>query len=804
MQTLWQDVRYALRVLAKNPGFTAIAILTLALGIGANTAIFSVVDAVLLRPLPFKNPERLVWAWGKFPLGDQAAVSPGDFTDYRAQNHVFERWGAVAFGDLLFNLAGNDKPVQVKGKLVTTGFFEALGVQPLLGRTFLTSDEQVREPQDAILSNRFWRERFGSDPGVIGKSLQLDSKHMTVVGVLRTDLPLFSDPDLWVPAPFANPEMAGRRGHFLRPIGLLKPGVSLSQAQADLDTIAVRIAKSYPDTNEGWSLRLSPLQTALIGDVRPALLVILGAVALVLLIACANVASLLLARNSGRRKEIAIRTALGAGRFRLVRQMLTESILLALAGGLAGIFLANGVVGLLKNLGTESLPRLEEVGLSGPVLAFTAVIAILTGILFGLGPALQASRRDLTLSLREGGATGDSRSKHRAHDALIVVEVALSLVVLIGSGLLLNSFWRLIHTPAGFDPSNVMTAQVSLVLPAYEPEPRRIAFFSQLQERIQALPGVESVGYVSELPLSGQANDTFFDISEHPVADQSNLHDADDRVIAGSYFQTMRIPLLAGRDFGRQDAADASGVVIINEPFARRYFVGENPIGKHLQMFEGKPKLTPREIVGVVGGNKHSAIQDDARPAMFVPHAQNPYTRLNLVVRASGSVSTLASGVREAVRALDPDESTSAFRTMNDVVSISEASDRFNAILLGAFGGMALLLTAAGIFGVLSYLVTQRTHEIGVRLALGAQPQNVLRVIVGHGMRLALVGVAIGLAGAGAATRWMSSFLFGVRPTDPLTFAAVVFVLFAAAFLACYFPARRATRIDPMVALRCE
>jgi putative ABC transport system permease protein len=532
--------------------------------------------------------------------------------------------------------------------------------------------------------------------------------------------------------------------------------------------------------------------------------VILGAVALVLLIACANVASLLLARNSGRRKEIAIRTALGAGRFRLVRQMLTESILLAHAGGVAGILLANNVAGLLKSLGTESLPRLQEVSVNGSVLAFTAVIAILTGILFGLGPALQASRRDLTQSLREGGATGDSRSKHRAHNALIVVEVALSLVVLIASGLLLNSFWRLIHAPAGFDPSNVMTAQVSLVLPAYEPESRRIAFFSQLQEKIQGLPGVESVGYVSELPLSGQANDTFFDITEHPVADQNNLNDADDRVIAGSYFQAMRIPLLAGRDFGRQDTADTSRVVIVNKPFAKRYFAGENPIGKQLKIFEGKPNLTLREIVGVVGGNKHFAMQEDTRPALFVPYAQSPYTRMNLVVRGSGNVAALAVPVREAVRAIDADEATSAFRTMNDVVAASEAGDRFNAILLGAFGGMALLLTAAGIFGVLSYLVTQRTHEIGLRMALGAQPQDVLRVIVGHGMRLALIGVAIGLAGAFAATRWMSSFLFGVKPTDPWTFAAVVAVLFAAAFLACYFPAQRAMRVDPMVALRYE
>jgi len=804
MQTLWQDIRYALRILAKNSGFTAIAILTLALGIGANTAIFSVVDAVLLRPLPFKNPARLVWGFGNCPLCSGAAVSPMDFADYRAQNHVFDHVGAFALQDLLFNLTGTDKPEQVKATMVTAGFFETLGIQPF-GRTFEPADERVKDPQVIILGNRMWKERFGGDPAVIGRTLILDGASRAVVGVLPVDLPLFSDADLWVPAPYANKDMASRRGHFLRVVGLLKPAATLARAQADLDTIAAQLAQEYPDTNKGWSITLTPLRTVLVGDVRPALLVLLGAVALVLLIACANVASLLLARNTARRREIAIRTALGAGRFRLVRQMLTESVLLSLAGGAAGILVANWGVALLKRLGPESLPRLNEVAVSGDVLAFTAGVAIVTGILFGLGPALQASSRDLTLGLREGGATGDSRSRHRAHNVLVVSEVALALVVLVASGLLLNSFWRLIHVQPGFDASRVATAEISLVYEKYRKDDAgRATFFNQLQDRMAALPGVDSVGFISDLPLSGQANDTYFVVQERPPADPDDRSDADIRVVAGDYFQAMRIPLLAGRRFTRQDAATSPRVAVVNQPFAARYFGSENPIGKHLDIWEGGNSFTAREIVGIVGGNKHFVMQESPRAEMFVPEGQSSNARLNLVIRSASDPAALALAVRDAVSAIDPDEAASPFRSMSEVISASEAGDRFNTILIAMFGGIALLLTAAGIFGILSYLVTQRTHEIGLRMALGAQPRDVLRVIVGHGMRLALIGVAIGLVGASAATRWMSSFLFDVKPTDPFTFAAVVFLLTLVAFLACYFPARRAMRVDPMVALRYE
>jgi putative ABC transport system permease protein len=801
MSSILQDLKYSLRTLAKSPGFTAIAILTLALGIGANTAIFSVVNAVLLRPLPFKNPSRLVWSWGNCPLCDHGAVSPADFLEYRAQNQSFDHYGAMAAGVSLFNLTGNDKPIQIKGSMITAGFFDALGIQPRLGRVFNESDEKSTDPEVVILSHHLWQDRFGSDPQVIGQSISLDGKSRAVVGVLAADIPVLTEADLWFPAPFENKGMQSRRSHFLRPIGLLKPGVTSSQAQSELDAISARLAAQYPVTNNGWSAKLDPLQNVLVGDVRPAIMLLIGAVSLVLLIACANIASLLFARNTARQREIAIRTALGAGRARLLRQLLTESLVLAFAGGVAGIFLANASVELLKQLGPQSLPRLDEVNVNGVVLAFTFVTTIFTGILFGLGPALKASRRDLTQSLKEGGASGDSRSKHRPHNALVVAEVALSVVVLIASGLLLNSFWRLMRVHLGFNPANVLTTEVSLVSPRYDEEQRRESFFRELQDRLQSAPGVKSTGFISELPLSGEADDTFFTITEHPPANPNDNADADFRVIDGDYFGAMRIPLLAGRAFDRQDSMECSKAVIVNEPFVNKYFPKEDPIGKHLKMFEGKPEFVTREIVGVVGGNKHYALQESLRPEMFKPGS---FTRMNIVVRSAGDPAMLTTAVREALRAIDPDEAASTFRTMDDVVSLSAAGDRFNTILLGVFAAIALLLTAAGIFGVLSYLVTQRTREIGLRMALGAQPRDVLRVIVGHGLRLVMLGLCIGVAGALVLTRWMSSVLFDVKPTDPLTFTAVAVVLAAVALLACYFPARRAMRVDPMEALRYE
>jgi putative ABC transport system permease protein len=801
MNSILQDLKYSLRTLAKSPVFTLVAILTLALGIGANTAIFSVVNAVLLRPLPFKNPSRLVWSWGNCPLCDHGAVSPADFLDYRAQNHSFASYGAKAVGDSLFNLNGNDKPIQIKGSMVTAGFFDALGIQPRYGRVFNQSDEKTADPESVILSHHLWQDRFGGDPQVIGTSISLDGKSRTVVGVLACDIPVLTEADLWFPAPFENKGMQTRREHFLRPVGLLEPGVTISQAQSELDAIAARLTTKYPVTNAGWSVKLDPLQNVLVGNVRPAFIVLIAAVALVLLIACANIASLVFARNTARQREIAIRTALGAGRARLLRQLLTESLVLALAGGAAGILLANAGVELLKQLGPQSLPRLNEVNISGTVLAFTFVTTILTGVLFGLAPALEASRRDLTQSLKEGGASGDSRSKHRAHNALVVAEVALSVVVLIASGLLLHSFWCLMRVRLGFDPANVLTTEVSLVSPRYDDQQRRESFFRDLKDRLQSAPAVQTAGFISDLPLSGEANDTFFTITEHPPANPNDNEDADFRDIDGDYFGAMRISLLAGRGFDPQDSLESGNAVIVNEPFVKRFFPNEDPIGKHLKMYEGQAGFVVRQIVGVVGGNKHYALQESLRPEIFKPGS---FTRMNIVVRSAGDPAMLSTAVRQALRAIDPEEATSSFRTMDDVVSLSAAGDRFNTLLLGVFAAIALLLTAAGIFGVLSYLVTQRTREIGLRMALGAQPEDVLRVIVGHGLRLVLLGLLIGVAGALVVTRWMSSVLFEVKPTDPLTFAAVAGVLAAVAFLACYVPARRALRVDPMVALRYE
>ncbi|HEY4742135.1 MAG TPA: ABC transporter permease [Candidatus Acidoferrales bacterium] len=801
MTSFLQDVRYSLRMIANAPSFAAIAILTLALGIGANTAIFSVVNAVLLRPLPFANPSRLIWAWGTCPLCDGAAISPVDFVDYRARNRSFTHFAAMSIEDSLFNLAGNDKPIQVNGKMVTAGFFEALNIVPRYGRVFNLADEKTAEPQVVILSHHLWQERYALDPGIVGTAITLDGQSRTVVGVLAIDYPVLTTADFWYPAPYLAQGMQSRGAHFLRVVARLQPGVSISKAQSELDTIAKQLEREYPKTDSHWGIAIAPLQSMFVGNVRQALFVIVGLVGLVLLIACANVASLLLARNTARRREIAIRVALGAGRARLIAQLLTEALLLALAGGAAGVLLAQACVDSLKRLGPQSLPRLDEVNVSGGVLLFTLCVAVLAAIVFGLGPALSASRVDLTQRLKEGGASGNSRSRHRVHGVLVVAEVALSMVVLIASGLLLNSFWHLMRVRLGFNPAHVLTTQVELVSPKYDPAVRREAFCHELEEGIRSSPAVASVGFVSELPLSGQANDTFFTTAENPPADPKDYSDADFRGVYGDYFGAMQIPLLAGREFTREDAMEMRQVVIVNEPFARKFFPHENPLGKHLKIFESSPELASREIIGVVGGVKHFALQEDLRAEMFMPVASS---KMNVVVRGTADPAMLASVVREALQKIDPEEAPAAFRTMDDVVSSSAAGDRFNVLLLGAFGAIALLLTAAGIFGVLSYLVTQQTREIGLRMSLGAQRADVLRVIVGHGTWLALLGVGIGIACSLVATRWMTSVLFDVKPADPLTFAAVGVLLGAVSVAASYLPARRAMRVDPMVALRHE
>lgn len=804
LETFMQDIRFGLRILRKSPGFTAVAILTLALGIGANSTIFSVVNAVLLQPLPFKNPSRLVFMVGAWSRGgdDIGSLSPRDFLDYRTENRSLEQLAAEVHGDTIFNLVLRNGARQVICRVVTSNFFEALGIHPFLGRSFVSSDEATTDPRVAILSHRLWKDEFGGSPDVIGRSLDLDGQHMTVVGVVP-DIPLFQAADLWLPAPFENADMETGLSHFLRPIGLLKPGMSLEKADADLGVVTSRIEREHPDfSHYGWYVYLVPLQEALVGNVRDGLMILLGIVALVLLVACANVASLLLARNTYRQREIAVRRALGGPRLRLVRQMLTETLLLAVAGGVVGIFLAYCSVELLKRLGPSSLPRLNEVSVSSPVLVFTAAVCLLSGILFGLGPALQASHRDVTPYLK-GSRPQGQKSRGRAQNALVVAQFAVSFVVLIACGLLLHAFWQIVHVRPGFDPSGVVTTDISITGTSYGNLQRRVAFVEAVEDRVRAIPGVESVGFISELPLSGRGNDTWFTTKDHPPADASERYIADSRTVAGNYFETMQIPLLSGRQFARSDVTGTRKVVIVNEPLARTYFSGENPVGKRLEIFDGQG-FTPSEIIGVVGGDKESALQQPFRPEIFAPYRQAASLRMTLVVRSSRDPLALVPAIRDAVHRVDAAEATSAFRSLGDVVSGSQASERFEVILLNTFGAIALLLAASGVFGVQSYLVAEQTHDIGIRVTLGAQRRHVLAFVLRRGIVLAGLGACIGIAVALALTHFMQALLYRVSPTDPLTFGAAVVVQVAIALAACYIPARRAMRIDPMAALRYE
>ena len=805
MGTLIQDLRYGLRMIAKSPGFTIVAVLTLALGIGANTAIFSVVDGVLLHPLPYAHSERLVWIWGNFPGGNMAAVSPPDLADYRARDRSFEHLGAFfVLGAEPQNLSINGHSEQAMETMVTSDFFEALGVKPLLGRTFAPADEQFDSPQTIILSFHLWQQKFGGAPGLLGQSVVSDGQNVTVIGIMPASFDFPRGTEAWFPAPLLAKGMQQRPAHLFRPVGLLKRGVTMAQAQSDLDGIARILEKQYPDTNRGWSLRLENMQSAIVGPVRTPLLLLLGAVGLVLLIACVNVANLLLARNSVRQREIAIRNTLGASRWRVTRQLLTESILLALIGGLLGILLADWGVTFLKTLAAGSLPRLAEIQLNGPVLLFTAALSLSTGIVFGIAPALQAMRSDLQGALKEGGRASAGTARQRLRSLLVVAEVSLSAAMLIGAGLLLNSLWRTLQVNPGFDARGVLTTQILLSGQPDSDDVHRTAFFRNFFAKMNSIPGVSSSGGISELPLSDQFNDDFFTTDSTPPKDPRDAKDADFRVIAGDYFKVMGMPLLEGRIFTEADHTRGPGVVIVDQPFAKRYFPEADPIGRHLLVYEGSQGYASCEIVGVVGGVRHISLQRQPRPTIYFPYEQFSRSNLNVVVRSGANPASIAAGVRAALSSLDPDEPVAAFTPMPQIVSESASGGRFNAFLLGLFGGLALILAAAGIYGVMSYAVSQRTHEIGVRLALGAPPHAMLRMIVRQGMILVGVGLIVGLALAASLTRFMASQLYGVNAMDPSTFAAALIVLSCVSLAACLIPARRAMRVDPMIALRYE
>ena len=801
MESFFKDIRYGVRSLVKRPGFTAVALITLALGIGANTAIFSLINAVLIRPLPFDQPERLVWAWGNIRNGgNRASVSPLDYVDYRAQNNTFEQFAAMLSFAASANLTGDGEPERLVARAVTGNFFQALGVAPSRGRAFTNENEKPGNDQVAVISYDFWQKRFGGDPGLIDKKIILDGKTFTVVGVMGREFDFPAGTQLWIPLNFdATPGLKQRRAHFLRPIGRLKTGVTLAQAQADTDAIAGRLEASYPDTDTGWNLRMVPLREQIVGNLRPTLFILLGAVGLVLLIACANVANLLMAHAAARWREIAVRSALGASRWRIARQMITESVLLALAGGALGALLAIWGVELLVSISGDNIPSTAHVKIDPTVLAFTLLLSMVTGILFGVAPTLRALNMNLSDSLKEGGrAASEGVGRNRVRSLLVVFECALSVVLLIGAGLLIRSLFRLHNTDPGFEPQNVLTMRIDLPREKYD-SPEKIAnFWEQFETRVAALPGVESVGMVSELPLSGQPNDMPFTVEGRAPGDPNQTFDFDFRRINTNYFRAFGIPFRRGRNFTPQEVRSGAKVLIISESLARQVFPNEEPLGKRLVMTFGNQ---PFEIVGIAGDVRHRALESDPFPAMYMPAFE---AGSNLVIKTRGDDQKFSGAVRRELQALDPNQPVGTIRTMEQWIKISSAAPRYRTTLFALFAGLALMLSAVGIYGVMSYSVGQRTHEIGIRMALGAKQIDVLKLVIRQGMGLVALGVIIGLTGAFALTRIISTLLFGVSTKDPMTFISVAGILAVVALVACYIPAWRATRVDPLVALRYE
>jgi putative ABC transport system permease protein len=797
-----QDARHGFRMLARNLGFTTVAVLTLSLGIGANTAIFSVVNAVLLRPLPYKDSNRLVWLSETDPRersGDMP-VSPPTFLDWRSQARSFEALAAYSEG--AFVVTGRGEPEKVASAAVSGNFFALLGVRPALGRGFLPEEDQVQSRPVVILSDEFWGSRFGSDLGIIGRGITLDGRSYQVVGVAP---PRFNYPpgtQIWTPLmPTMADGLTIRGAHILDVLGRLKKGVALSRATAELNTVQRRIAQQDSDYRN-YGVHVVPLQEHIVGDVRLPLLVLLGAVGFVLLIACANVANLYLARAATRGREMAIRVALGASGGRVVRQLLTESMIIASAAGALGTLLAAWGVDALVALSPQKLPRADEISVNSQVLAFALVVSVLAGLVFGLAPALQAKKLDPTAGLKgEGFRLIGGPGRNRLRNLLVVSETALALVLLVGAGLVINSFARLLRVNLGFRPQHVIAFRLALAASRY-PDPRhQAAFFQQLLERIKALPDVRSLGMGTNLPISGQSMKSPVIIEGRP-APPGERRRVQQAVVDPGYFGALGIRLESGRSFIEHDSEEAAPVVMVNQAFVRQFFPGENPIGKRLRTLFGKPVM--REVVGVVGDVKHEGPSEATPPEVYVPYAQEPGPYMTIVVRTDADPAATIPAVRSAVLTIDKDQPLDQVATMESLLSESMAQPRFYSFVLGVFAAMALALTAVGIYGVMSYSVTQRVHEIGIRLALGAEQGDVLRLVIGQGLVLTVIGMTAGLAGAFALTRVLASLLFGVHPTDPVTFVAVSLLLTTVAMCASYIPARRATKVDPMVALRYE
>src|SRR6201988_157282 len=810
MNTLLADIRFGLRMLLKSPTMTIVALVALTLGIGANTAIFSVVNAVLLRALPYADAEQLVLVWEKRHGGrtDQNVINLGNFTDWKEQNQVFS--DMAVFFDRSFNLTSDGEPEEVSGEYATPNLFSVLGTTPVLGRTFVDEDAGDAQTGVAVISYGLWQRRFGGDNQIVGRKIILNEQPSTIVGVMpanfgwhiRKGTQPSKPADIWVPFQITN-DLRQRHGRFASAVARLKAGVSRDQAQREMDTIGIRLAQQYPEFNTTWGINVVPLRTQLTGEIRRPLLILLGAVGFVLLIACANVANLLLARASSRRKEIAVRAGLGASRWRIARQLLTESVMLSLVGGTFGVLVAWWGTKALVALSPPSLIDLNSVGVSQPVLGFTLGLSLMTGIVFGLVPALDATRFDLHDSLKEGGkSVGGATGSNRVRSLFVVTQVALALVLLVGAGLLVKSLKRLQAVDTGFNANNLLTVRVSLPMRKYETDQNRISFLKEAGEQMKALPGVEAVGAINTPPFTGLYSGTSVDVDGQQLPPERELKTGV-CVTDADYFQTMQIPLKLGRLYNDQEATEMRHVVVVNETFVEKNLGGQNPLGRRLTIYM-KEENVPSEIIGVVADHKHLGLDVPVEPVAYWPHPELVYPGMTLMLRTRGDASALAPAARNVIHGLDPQQPIGEVSTMESLLSTSVARARFSASLLTVFSFLALVMAAVGIYGVMSYSVLQRTHEIGVRMALGAQRLDVLRLVVKKGIVLGAAGVVVGLAASFALTRLIATLLFDVTTTDTGTFAIVSLGLFLVTLFAGYVPARRATKVDPLKALRYE
>jgi putative ABC transport system permease protein len=813
MDTLLQDIRYAVRKLLRAPGFALVAIATLALAIGATTAVFSIVDGVLLQPLPFRDASRIVSVSSTDKSGKPVYMSALDYIDYRDGSRSFE--SMAQYANRSVNLTGGSvEPLRLAEARVGASFFQVLGVRAQRGRFFTAQEDSPDAPKVAVISDALWRSRFGADPGAVGQSISLDDVQYTVVGVAEPALRFPERPDVWVPYVFQPYEMdpQSRGSHSLYAIARVKAGVSMASAGAELSGIAKNLEVKFPDSNTGFGAAVIPLRDRIVGDVRPALVAMLGAVGLVLLIACANVANLLLVRAAARESEMAVRTALGAGRGRIVRQLVTESVLLAAAGAALGVVLASWAVSAVVAFGPRGLPRLDEISIDGRVLIFAAGVALLTGVLFGLAPAVQAARANTGESLRDGPRGSSRGGAQRTRDALVVVEMALAVVLLIGAGLLMRSFIRLVNVNPGFRSEQLVTFNLTLPDAKYPFDRHRLAFSTELRERLRELPGTKDVAVSYGRPLQRMGVITAFEVEGRPESTPENRSVSGLQPASAEYFSTLGIPLVRGRLYtASDDRREAPPVVLINEALARRYFATEDPIGKRITLGmnhdtagPGTPDAARGEIVGVVGDVKQGGLDSDVRPMVYVPFAHAPFDNMTVLVRSTADPRLVEAEIRSRVRELDPELPIFGLSTMEQVVSDSVSQPRFYLFLLGGFAAVALLLAALGVYGVISYAVSQRTRELGIRIALGASERRVVRLVLSTGFVLALTGVAAGLLAALYLTRLLRTLLFGIPSTDPLTFAIVALILIAVAALAALIPARRAASVNPVIAMRAE